>query len=144
MLTPSPRSCRPAGGLRPSIPSALALRYSHLLPFTRGFAALPSMPWLNFEMFLPDGFSVMVDAVRHRGRVTSFVVRLMYEDLSGPVNITRYDGAHGVPHRDQMSRSGRLASKTWMHGVDFEAALEYAVKDLKQNYRAYYEAWLQS
>ena len=89
------------------------------------------MPWLNFEMFLPDGFSVMVDAVRHRGRVTSFVVRLMYEDLSGPVNITRYDGAHGGAHRDQMSRSGRLASKTWMHGVDFEAALEYAVKDLK-------------
>lgn len=102
------------------------------------------MPWLNFEMFLPDGFSVMVDAVRHRGRVTSFVVRLMYEDLSGPVNITRYDGAHGVPHRDQMSSSGRLASKTWMHGVDFEAALEYAVRYLKQNYRAYYEAWLQS
>jgi hypothetical protein len=102
------------------------------------------MPWLNFEMNLPDGFSVVVDAIRHRGRVTSFVVRLMYESLDGPVNITRYDGAHGVPHRGQMSQSGRLVSKTWMHGVDFEAALEYAIKDLKQNFRAYHEAWLQS
>jgi hypothetical protein len=40
------------------------------------------MPWLNFEMFLPDGFSIIVDDVRHRGRVTSFVVRLMVEPAS--------------------------------------------------------------
>jgi hypothetical protein len=39
---------------------------------------------------------------------------------------------------------GGLVSKTWMHGVGFEAAVEYAVKDFKQNYSAYYEAWLQS
>ena len=58
----------------------------------------------------------------------------MLESESGPVNITRYDGAHGVPHRDQIGRNGRLLSKTWMHGVDFEAALEYAVADLKTNY----------
>ena len=35
-------------------------------------------------------------------------------------------------------------AKTWMHGVDFEAALEYSVKDFKRNFRAYYEAWLQN
>jgi hypothetical protein len=102
------------------------------------------MPWLSFEMFLADGFCIFVDAMRYRGRVTSFVVRLMLETDEGPVNITRYDGAHGVPHRDQMSRAGRLTSKTWMHGVDFEAALEYAIADLRENYRAYYEAWLKN
>jgi hypothetical protein len=102
------------------------------------------MPWLNFEIFLADGFSIIVDATRHKGRVTSFVVRLMIEGEGGPVNITRYDGAHGVPHRDQIGRNGRLLSKTWMHGVDFEAALEYAIADLKANYPAYHEAWIKA
>jgi hypothetical protein len=56
-------------------------------------------------------------------------------------SVVRYDTAHGVPHRDRLSRRGTLVDKRWLFGLDFDSALNFAVEDFKQNYESYYEAW---
>ena len=100
------------------------------------------MPWKYFEIPLPDGFFLVVDFTRYEGRVVVFVIRLMLQMESESVDIARYDGAHGVPHLDQMSRSGRLLRKQWMPEIDFDEAVEYAIEDFKRNYERYYQDWL--
>ena len=77
----------------------------------------------------------MADFTRVDGIVVSFVVRLMYinEGLE-LLDIARYDGAHGVPHLDQMDHKGRLIQKLWIPRLDFDLAVEYALEDFKKNY----------
>lgn len=100
------------------------------------------MPWKYFEIHLPGGFFIVVDFTRHEGRIVAFVVRLMLDSGQETVDVARYDGAHGVPHLDQMGRSGRLTRKQWMTGFDFDEAVEYAIGDFKENYERYHRDWL--
>jgi hypothetical protein len=100
------------------------------------------MPWNYFEIQLGNGFFIVADFTRVDGIVVSFVVRLMYinEELE-LLDIARYDGAHGVPHLDQMDQRGRLIQKLWIPGLDFDRAVEYALEDFKRNYEYYYRIW---
>jgi hypothetical protein len=103
------------------------------------------MPWNYFEIQLGDGFFIVADFTRVDGIVVSFVVRLMYMDEQFElVDIARYDGAHGVPHLDQMDHKGRLIQKQWIPGLDFDRAVEYALEDFKRNYEHYYRTWCKS
>jgi len=87
----------------------------------------------------------VADFTRVDGVVVSFVVRLMYinEDLE-LVDIARYDGAHGVPHLDQMDYKGRLIIKLWIPRLNFDLAVEYALEDFKKNYEHYHRIWSKS
>jgi hypothetical protein len=100
------------------------------------------MPWKYFEIPLSDGFFIVVDFTRYEGRIVVFVIRLMLQTGCESIDIARYDGAHGVPHLDQMGKSGRLQRKQWMPEFDFDEAVEYAIEDFKQNYERYYQDWL--
>jgi hypothetical protein len=100
------------------------------------------MPWKYFEIPLPDGFFIVVDFTRYEGRVVVFVIRLMLQTGYQSIDIARYNGAHGVPHFDQMSKSGRLQRKQWMPEFDFDEAVEYAIEGFKPSYERYYQDWL--
>ena len=52
---------------------------------------------------------------------------------------TRYDTAHGVPHRDVLDKRGRILRKDWLAGMTVEEALTHAKDDLLQNYERYIE-----
>ena len=95
-----------------------------------------------FRDSFDERFFIVVDFTRYEGRVVVFVIRLMLQMESESVDIARYDGAHGVPHLHQMSRSGRLLRKQWMPEIDFDEAVEYAIEDFKRNYERYYQNWL--
>jgi hypothetical protein len=75
-----------------------------------------------------------VEFLTIRGRVVSFVFRLVWQCDDEGFNVVRYDTAHGVPHRDLLDRRGRVIRKDWLTGLTFEQALTQAKTDLVQNY----------
>ena len=56
------------------------------------------MPEKLYTLWLDDLTFVHVEFLTVRGRVVSFVVRLMRETGDLWINVVRYDTAHGVPH----------------------------------------------
>ena len=97
------------------------------------------MPEKLYTLWLDDLTFVHVEFLTVRGRVVSFVVRLMRETGDRWINVVRYDTAHGVPHRDVLDKSGRILRKDWLAGMTFEEALTHAKDDLLQNYERYIE-----
>ncbi len=80
-------------------------------------ATAPRMPEKSFIIPIDGGCFVVAECHRHRGRITSFVVRLMLdlgnEDLAV---VARYDTAHGVPHLDQLRPGGVWPPKSgWLY-----------------------------
>ncbi len=96
------------------------------------------MPDKDYEITLPSGARIVVSIKMVGGRVVSFVVRLIVR--RGPVqyDAARYDTAHGKPHLDLLSRSGRVREKRWLDIDDFETALTHAIEDFKLNCEKYF------
>ena len=92
-------------------------------------------------------------AINGYGRIGRNILRAHYEsgkkhdlqivainDLGNAetnAHLTRYDTAHGRPHRDLVSPRGRLRSKRWLKNADFKEALTYAIEDFKNNHETY-------
>lgn len=77
-----------------------------------------------------------------RGRVTEFTVQyeVWREDRWLPV--VRYDSAHGQPHRDTLDRTGRVIAKDWLPpNMTTNTAMQYAIRDVKANWRTYLAAF---
>lgn len=85
---------------------------------------------------------MLVDRTTVRGSITIFsVVLLVY--LEGEwIDITRYDTAHGVPHRDIIGKKQGLRFKRWMDDIDINYAFEYAIRDCTGNARQYLADYL--
>lgn len=90
-----------------------------------------------YTLWLDDSTFVHLEFLTVRGKVVSFVVRLMREINNEWINVVRYDTAHGVPHRDLLDKRGRVLRKNWLVGMTFEQALIHAKEDLLKNYERY-------
>jgi len=83
---------------------------------------------------------------RHRheadkGKVTSFAVQLeVFAEDEWKVAI-RYDSAHGYSHMDRFYRNGRRVKKE-LH-LNLKEALTLADEDIKDNWKAYQEAFME-
>ena len=95
------------------------------------------MPQKDYITWLDDKTYLRIDFVTVKGRVASFVVRLMRVEHEKLINIVRYDTAHGMPHRDVLDRNGRVLRKDWLLDMTFDQALTYAKKELLENYETY-------
>ena len=95
------------------------------------------MPEKLYTIWLDDLTFVHVEYWTVRGKIVSFVVRLMRLNGEQWLNIVRYDTAHGQPHRDILDRRGRVLRKDWLTGMPFEGALTLAKNDLTQNHESY-------
>lgn len=84
---------------------------------------------------LPDGFFIFFRLETYHGEILSFTAALLRDDQC----ITRYDTAHGFPHRDVLGRKSALTIKKERYD-DFtlKEALRHADKDLSANYAAHY------
>jgi len=91
----------------------------------------------SYIIWLDDRTHIHVEFATVRGRVVSFVVRLMRIYGERVVGIVRYDTAHGMPHRDTLDSKGRLIKKDWLTDRTFEQAMVYAKDDLQVNYENY-------
>jgi hypothetical protein len=80
-----------------------------------------------------------VYVVRLNRRIINFAVVLIERGEC----VTRYDCAHGTPHRDVLGKKSVLIRKEVCENMTNEEAFEYAIADLKTNcerYAAYYES----
>jgi len=92
------------------------------------------MPEKNFKFWLDGESFAFVEFVTTNGKVTRFVVRLIHIVDGKPVDVLRYDTAHGKPHRDLLKRNGELLEKEWFEDTDLDAALTMAIKEIKVQY----------
>jgi len=76
-----------------------------------------------------------------RGRVVSFVVRLMKIESDGDVNVARYDTSHGLPHRDILGKRRGLIRKEWFFTTSLGKVLQDAIADFKLNYENYIQGY---
>lgn len=78
---------------------------------------------------------------RAREEITYLVVQ--YETLIEEkwLAIVRYDTAHGYFHKDTLGPKG-LISKESIPVTDFNEAVEYAIKDLQENWEYYRQKFI--
>ncbi len=50
--------------------------------------------------------------------------------------VVRYDSAHGVPHRDILSRHG-APEKCWFEGMTFGEVMTMGLHDIRANWQKY-------
>jgi hypothetical protein len=91
------------------------------------------MPIREWIQHLPDGFEILVRLVNRHGEIEQFSVVLMHDGE----DITRYDNAHGAPHRDVMGRKNAFVRKIWCANMTNAEAFEHAINDLSTNYQKY-------
>ncbi len=99
------------------------------------------MPRKSYLVWLDERTYVEVEFVTVKGRIVSFVVRLMRVEGDEVFGVVRYDTAHGMPHRDIVDRKGRLLRKDWLGEMTFDQALNHAKEDLFTNYEKYLEGF---
>ena len=95
------------------------------------------MPSKDYRIWLSEGAYIAVELLMIRGRVVSFVVRLMIAERDREVNVARYDTAHGAPHRDVLGQKHGLLQKTWYLDQDLGEVLRIAVNDFRQHHEDY-------
>ena len=97
------------------------------------------MPLKEWRKYLPDGFEIIVRRHTWRGKLLEFAVVLLYDGR----DITRYDNAHDLPHRDVLGRKLGLIRKEWYENMSDQEAFGHAIVDLEENcedYLAFYDA----
>jgi hypothetical protein len=99
------------------------------------------LPSKEYRIWLTDRAYIAVEFVMIRGRVVSFVVRLMLIGQDREVNVARYDTAHGAPHRDVLGQKGGLLQKTWYLDSDLGDILRVAVDDFLQHHDDYIQIY---
>lgn len=98
-----------------------------------------------FIPFLPDELGaprIRVRIVTDRGTVTEFSAQLEILQAGRYRAIVRYDTSHGAAHRDILDRDGYNLDKRWLDGVPFDAALTFAIEDLKGRRDSYIRSFL--
>ncbi len=97
----------------------------------------------EFFIPLPDAATLRVHYLKDRGRILRFVVQL--EALIGQVwtPIVRYDNAHQFVHRDDLRPDGSQIKTPPMAFANNEDAFNFALQDLRMNYRFYLQRYWQ-
>lgn len=98
----------------------------------------------EFFIPLPDAAALRVRYLKDRGRILRFTVQL--ETLIGQDStpIVRYDNAHQFVHRDDLRPDGSQVKTPPMMFANNEEAFNFALRDLRTNYRFYiyrYDQW---
>ena len=103
------------------------------------------MPSKDYRIWLDAQTYLVVEFVMMRGRIVSFVVRLMLLDQAGTEsNVARYDTAHGAPHLDALGKQSGLLRKTWYIDASADAVLRWAIDDFKSHHEDYIRNYLQN
>ncbi len=103
---------------------------------------MPTME-TKFTIPLTNDDRIFVEFGTERGRVESFIVKLICDIHSHSYEVIRYDGAHGSPHKDVLDLAGHVARKVWYHYLSNEQALTMAIDDINDNYESYRERFKQ-
>ena len=89
-----------------------------------------------------EGFYLRIQRRTESGEIASFAVVLFADIQDEWVNISRYDTAHGYPHRDVLGKREGLRGKLRMTKLNKKEAFRYAIRDLTENAENYLEDFL--
>jgi len=90
------------------------------------------------EWIVPRGkFTLMIRRRTENGEYRSFAVVLFAFHAGKLVDISRYDTAHGYPHRDVQGITEGLRGKLPLRSMSFRQAFHYAIRDFEQNAEIY-------
>ena len=99
---------------------------------------MPKREWIVFF----GEFQILVRRRTESGQVISFAVVLLYLHKCHWIDISRYDTAHGYPHRDVLGFREGLRGKLRVATLDLKQAFRYALRDLTENAENYLEDFL--
>ena len=89
-----------------------------------------------------EEFELRIRRRTEKGELISFAVVLFALQEGEWVNISRYDTAHGYPHRDVIGLKEGLRGKLLLSRLNLNEAFEYAIHDLTENAKIYLEDFL--
>ena len=98
------------------------------------------MPLKEWKISLDEGFTMLVRKETFLGVWISFAVVLIYDNEC----ITRFDNAHGFPHRDVLGKNNGWIRKERCLKVVLKEAFEDAIRDTQTHRRAYLDFYLQN
>ncbi len=94
------------------------------------------MPYKEWTVDLGE-FRIFVWRYTVKGEVTDFLVALFAWTGGKWECVTRYDCAHGFPHRDVNGQRGGLLYKQRFSGFNNDQVFNHGLRDLKKNYEAH-------
>lgn len=89
-----------------------------------------------------ENFYLLIQRRTEAGETISFAVVLFTFRDGNWINISRYDTAHGYPHRDVLGLREGLRGKLRMSMLTKKQAFRYAIRDLTENAENYLEDFL--
>jgi len=99
---------------------------------------MPTKEWVNFM----GKFQLLIRRRTEKGEIVSFAVVLLTLHKGKWIDISRYDTAHGYPHRDVLGLKECLRGKLRMAKLNRRQAFHYAIHDLTENAEIYLEDFL--
>jgi hypothetical protein len=104
---------------------------------------MPPLPTEYVEALDNEGLNLLrVRFSRSRGQIKAFVVQYEIDDGSTRIPVVRYDSVHIRPHRDMMFWNGERR-KVWLDDLHYNEVVVFAVRDIRQNWQRYREAYYQ-
>jgi len=94
------------------------------------------MPYKEWRINLGE-FQIVVTRHTERGVLVDFLVALLAWTGSKWECITRYDCAHGFPHRDVIGERGGLLYKQPFPGLSNAQVFNHALLDYQKSYEAH-------
>jgi hypothetical protein len=101
------------------------------------------MPEKLYTIYFDDENKMFVFFETMRGHLFRFVVKYSTKIDDIWYEVLRYDSAHDIPHIDILDPDGEVKQKIWLSHLSNEGAVEYAKKDIRQNYVSYKENFIQ-
>lgn len=101
----------------------------------------------RYRRYLSDNNIIFVEFKTERSKVLSFVVKLICLIHGKGYDVVRFDGGHGIPHKDILGAEGYVEQKKWYTYLSNNQALTMAIDDIEDNYEFYRERlikWLRT
>ena len=92
------------------------------------------MPESAFFIWISPERRILVVRSTTQGRYNSFSVVLMVLSAGGWVDVSRFDTAHGIPHRDILGHRKGLLQKVWFDEISPKEVFHLGIQTFKDDH----------
>jgi len=102
------------------------------------------MPETSFFIPLSPDRRILVMRSTTKGRYNSFAVVLILLLEGKWVDVSRFDTAHGLPHRDILGKRKGLLQKVWYDDISPKIVFHLAIETFKKDHERIITDYLQN
>jgi len=92
------------------------------------------MPESSFFIWINPERRILVLRSTTKGRYNSFSVVLMVLTSGGWVDVSRFDTAHGIPHRDILGRRKGVLQKIWFDEISPKEVFHLGIQTFQDDH----------